>query len=49
MTSQHCLPLLVTADSKAHVEIHLTTAGGFKGCRRCNVTGTYIAERRHYY
>ena len=34
---------------KAHAEIGLTTAGGFKGCRRCNVTGTYIAERRHYY
>ena len=43
------LPLLVTADSKAHAEIGLTTAGGYKGCRRCNVSGTYIAERRHYY
>lgn len=43
------LPLPVTADSKAHAEIGLTTAGGFKGCRRCNVTGTCIAERRHYY
>lgn len=43
------LPLLVTADSKAHAEIGLTTAGGHKGCRRCTLSGTYISERRHYY
>ena len=45
----HLLPLLVTADSKAHAEIGLTTAGGYKGCRHCSVSGIYIAERRHYY
>ena len=43
------LPLLVTADSKAHHEIGLTSAGGHKGCRRCQVGGTYVPERRHYY
>ena len=43
------LPLLITADSKAHAEIGLTTAGGFKGCRRCFLSGQYIPERRHYY
>ena len=37
------------SDSKAHAEIGLTTAGGYKGCRRCNVSGTYIAQIRHYY
>lgn len=43
------LPLLITADSRAHSEIGLTTAGGYSGCRRCTITGTYIAEKRHYY
>ena len=43
------LPLIITADSKAHAEIGLTTAGGHKGCRRCLVSGEYIPERRHYY
>lgn len=43
------VPLLTTADSKAHHEIGLTSAGGVKGCRRCTVSGEYVAERRHYY
>ena len=43
------LPLLITADSRAHSEIGLTTAGGYSGCRRCTVIGTYIPEKRHYY
>ena len=43
------LVLLVTADSRAHSEIGLTSAGGLHGCRRCKVTGKYVAERRHYY
>ena len=43
------LPLLVTAESKAHAEIGLITAGGHKGCRRCFVSGTYVPERCHYY
>ena len=43
------IPLLATADSKAHHEIGLTSAGGMKGCRRCTVSGEYIPERRHYY
>lgn len=43
------LPLLITADGKAHAEIGLTTAGGYKGCRRCLVSGQYIPDRRHYY
>ena len=32
------VPLLATADSKAHAEMGLTAAGGIKGCWRCNVT-----------
>lgn len=43
------LPLLITADMKAHAEIGLTTAGGKKGCRRSELEGTYIPSRRHYY
>ena len=43
------LPLLITADSRAHSEIGLTAAGGYCGCRRCTVIGTYIQEKRHYY
>ena len=43
------LPLLVTADSRAHHEIGFTSAGGHRGCRRCKVGGTYVSERRHYY
>ena len=43
------LPLLIRADSKAHHEIGLTSAGGVRGCRRCKVEGKYIPERRHYY
>ena len=43
------LPLLVTADSKAHCEIGLTKAGGFRGCRRCFVSGIYVPEKKHYY
>ena len=43
------LPLLITADSRAHSEIGLTTAGGYSGCRRCTITGTYIPEKQHYY
>ena len=43
------LVLLVTADSKGHSEIRLTSAGGLHGCRRCKVTGKYVTERRHYY
>ena len=43
------LPLLLTADSKAHHEIGLTSSGGHKGCQRCQVCGTYVPERRHYY
>ena len=50
MTSPHwVVPILVTADSKAHAEIGLTTAGGHKGCHRCFVSGTYIPEKHHYY
>ena len=45
----HVLVLLVTADSRAHSEIRLTSAGGLHGCRRCKVTGKYVTERRHYY
>ena len=43
------VPLLVTADTKAHAEIGLTTAGGHKGCCQCFVSGTYVPEKRHYY
>ena len=43
------LPLLITADSKAHHEIGLTSAGGVRGCRRCTVKGECVPERRHYY
>ena len=43
------IPLLVTADSKAHHEIGLPSSGGHRGCRRCQVGGGYIPERRHYY
>ena len=43
------IPLLLTADMKAHAEVGLTTAGGYKGCRRCFVSGTYVPERRHHY
>ena len=43
------IPLLITADSKAHHEIGLTSAGGHKGCRRCHVQGVYVPEKRHYY
>ena len=39
------LPLLITADSRAHLEIGLTTAGGYCGCRHCTVIGTYIQEK----
>ena len=34
---------------KAHAEIGLTTPWGYKRCRHCNVSGTYVAERCHYY
>jgi len=43
------IPLLTTADSKAHHEIGLTSAGGMKGCRRCTVSGDYVPERCHCY
>ena len=44
------MPLLVTADMKAHAEIGLTCAGsGKKGCRRCEVGGVYIPSKHHYY
>ena len=43
------LPLLITADSHAHSEIGLTTAGEYCGCRRCTVIGTYIQDKRQYY
>lgn len=48
-TTLRLLPLLLTADSKAHHEIGLTSAGGLRGCRRCTVEGEYIPERCHYY
>ena len=45
------IPLLITADSTAHHEIGLTSAGGHKGsaCRRCQLCGVYVAEKQHYY
>ena len=43
------VPLLITADSKAHAEIGLTTAGGRMGCRRCMVADEYVPEINHYY
>ena len=43
------LPLLLTADLKAHTEVGLTGAGGFKGCRRCHLEGEYLRECSHYY
>ena len=49
VTTVRVLPLLITADSKAHAEIGLTTAGGYRGCRRCFLSGQYISEKRHYY
>ena len=45
----HVIPPLATADSKAHAEIGLTTSGGRKGCRRCDVTGEYLPDKHHYY
>ena len=47
--SLRVIPLLVTADMKARAEIGLTSAGGRKGCRRCEVVGEYVASKRHYY
>ena len=43
------IPLLCTADLRAHSEMGLTSAGGRKGCRRCEVIGTYISSSNHYY
>jgi len=43
------VPLLATADMKAHAEIGLTGAGGRKGCRRCELVGEYVPEHHHYY
>ena len=43
------IPLLLTADMKAHAEIGLTSAGGKKGCRRCEVVGEYVQSKHHYY
>ena len=43
------VPLLFTADLRAHAEIGLSSAGGRKGCRRCNVVGTYVQAKNHYY
>ena len=45
----HVLQLLVTADSRAHLVIGLTTAGEYCGCKHCTVIGTYIQEKRHNY
>ena len=45
----HVLPLLVTADMKAHAEIGLSCAGGQKGCRRCKIVGEYVLSCKHYY
>ena len=49
ITTLRVLPLLVTADFKAHAEVGLTAAGGRKGCRRCHVIGEYVHESKHYY
>lgn len=43
------VPLLFTADLRAHAEIGLSSAGGRKGCRRCEVIGTYVPTSNHYY
>ena len=43
------VPLLATADLKAHAEIGFTSSGGRKGCRHCNILGEYIESRKHYY
>lgn len=43
------VPLLLTADLKAHAEVSLSSAGGLHGCRRCDVGGEYIPARSHYY
>ena len=37
----------MTADSKAHSEIGLTNAGGYRGGRRCFLGGTYVPEKQH--
>ena len=49
MPTLRVLPLLLTADMKAHAEVGLTGAGGFKGCRRCDLEGEYLSEFSHYY
>ena len=49
LATLRALPLLLTADSKAHAEVGLTAAGGRKGCRRCEVVGEYVASKNHYY
>lgn len=43
------VPLLFTADLRAHAKVGLSSAGGCKGCRRCTVVGTYVRESNHYY
>ena len=43
------IPLLVTADLRAHSEMGLTSAGGRMGCRRCEVIGQYLPSSNHYY
>ena len=37
------LPLLCTADLRAHSEMGLTSAGGRKGCRRCEMVGQHVS------
>ena len=38
------VPLLLTADMKAHSEVGLVSSSGYKGCRRCEATAKYCAN-----
>lgn len=42
------IPLLFTADMKAHAEIGLVKSGGYSACRRCTVHGVHCNGSVHY-
>lgn len=42
------IPLLLTADMKAHGELGLVNVSGYNGCRRCTVKAEYLSHHCRY-
>ena len=48
LANMRVVPLLLTADMKAHAEVGLVSSKGYKGCRHCEAKAEYFCKYCRY-